>query len=482
MREVHGAGLCGGRSLEYFWHKEAEGRRAADTGAVAVIGFPISLDNPVIYPGPPPPETDVVVIGGGVIGVCTALYLARAGRRVTLLEKGRIAGEQSSRNWGWIRQQGRDPAELPIMMEALRLWSDLARETNVDFGLRQTGVTYLAQNDRQMATYEAWAGIAKAQGLETHLLAPDEVVGMFPDVRRRYAGGMTTPSDMRAEPWLAVPALAGIAARAGVKIIEDCAARRLDVEAGRITGVVTEAGRIGCAQVVLAGGAWSALFLRNHGISLPQLSVRETVVATGPMAEVHAGAAADSRLAFRRRTDGGYTLAASGVAELFIGPDAFRALPHYLPQLRAAPFDQTYRPAAPRGFPDAWRTPRRWAAEDQSPFERMRMLNPAPNRRLVARVRRDFAMRYPDLGPVQVRAAWAGMIDTLPDSVPVLDRSPDIEGLVIGTGMSGHGFGIGPGAGRCLAALVMGDEVGHDLTRFRASRFTDGSRIRLPPL
>ncbi|HCQ59257.1 MAG: FAD-dependent oxidoreductase, partial [Alphaproteobacteria bacterium] len=71
--------------------------------------FPITLATPASYPRTPPRDSEVVVIGGGVIGVCTALFLARAGKQVTLLEKGRIAAEQSSRNWGWIRQQGRDP-------------------------------------------------------------------------------------------------------------------------------------------------------------------------------------------------------------------------------------------------------------------------------------------------------------------------------------------------------------------------------------
>jgi glycine/D-amino acid oxidase-like deaminating enzyme len=73
------------------------------------VPFPISEATAITFAGPPPSEADVVVIGGGVIGVCTALFLAEAGKRVVLLEKGRIAGEQSSRNWGWIRQQGRDP-------------------------------------------------------------------------------------------------------------------------------------------------------------------------------------------------------------------------------------------------------------------------------------------------------------------------------------------------------------------------------------
>ena len=96
--------------------------------------FPLSAQNPIVHAGPLPKETDVVVIGGGVIGVSTAIFLARNNKRVVLLEKGRIAAEQSSRNWGWIRQQGRDPDELPIMVEAIELWRDLASRTNEDIG------------------------------------------------------------------------------------------------------------------------------------------------------------------------------------------------------------------------------------------------------------------------------------------------------------------------------------------------------------
>ena len=113
--------------------------------------FPISEATPVAYASPLPSQADVVVIGGGVIGVCTALNLAQAGLSVILLEKGRIAAEQSSRNWGWIRQQGRDLAELPIMVEAIGRWKELAAQTNVDFGLRQGGVTYFANSAKQLA-------------------------------------------------------------------------------------------------------------------------------------------------------------------------------------------------------------------------------------------------------------------------------------------------------------------------------------------
>ena len=246
-----------------------------------MIPFPISDSTPIAYPGPPSEAADVVVIGGGVIGVCTALYLARAGRSVVLLEKGRIAGEQSSRNWGWVRQQGRDPDELPVMVEANALWRELATQTNEDIGLRQTGITYLGESEGDLARFEAWLPYAVQNGVDSRIMTSAEVAEVFPGISKTYRGAITTPSDMRAEPWVAVPALAAIAAREGVRIVEHCAVRVLDIAAGRVVGVVTEAGPIKADAVVLAGGAWSSLFLRNHGVGIPQLSVRENVCATG---------------------------------------------------------------------------------------------------------------------------------------------------------------------------------------------------------
>ena len=437
-------------------------------------GIPITVRTPVAHPGPPPHEADVVVIGGGIVGLASAWHLARAGLRTVLVEKGRLGGEQSGRNWGWIRQQGRDLAELPIMMEANRLWNNLAAPLKESIGLSTPGVIYMAGDEAELARFEAWAAHAGEHQLDTRLLTGDEVAALLPGASQRWLGGLHTPSDMKAEPWLAVPALARAAVQDGLRIVEGCAARGLERSAGRISAVVTEGGTIRTSEVVVAGGAWSRLFLQREEVRIPQLSVRATVCATHPVEGGPTVCGGDDRIGFRRRSDGGYTLAPSSFHELFVGRDAFRSLRAFLPQLRRDPLGTRLKPAAPKGYPDAWATPRRWDLGHPSPFEAMRVLDPAPRMDKAEEALARFRTLFPSLGDLRLRAAWAGMIDTMPDVVPVIDRE---GGLTIATGMSGHGFGIGPGVGRVVADLVRGRPPGHDLSRFRRTRFTDGSSI-----
>ncbi|WP_192931112.1 NAD(P)/FAD-dependent oxidoreductase [Gemmobacter serpentinus] len=445
------------------------------------MAFPISEATPVRFAPALPKSADVVVIGGGIIGVMTAWHLAERGARVVLCEKGRIAGEQSSRNWGWIRQQGRDFGELPIMMESLRIWRAIVPELGEDIGFRRTGVMYLAGSEAELAGFEAWRLEAQGYGVDSKMLGAGAVAGQISGASRRWPGALFTPSDARAEPWLAVPRMAEGAVRRGAVLIESCAVRALDTAAGRIAGVITEQGRIACDQVVLAGGAWSRLLAQAHGVHFPQLSVRATVMATEAMPEVFAGAAADPEIAFRRRADGGYTLAAGSGHDFYIGPDAFRSFIPYLPVLKRDFRSTQFQPMAPRHYPDGWMTPRKWQADRPSPFEAIRVLNPAPSDKLLARMQAAFEKTFPGIGPVIPRATWAGMIDTMPDIVPVIDRAAALPGLVIATGMCGHGFGIGPGIGRVVADLTLGRDPGHDLSRFRLSRFTDGSTLTPGP-
>ena len=432
-------------------------------------------------------EADVVVVGGGIIGVCTAYYLAQLGQKVMLCEKGVVAGEQSSRNWGWVRQHARDEAELPIMMESARLWDDLAAEIGEDVGYRQHGVLYLASSNKKLAQREAWIEIAKQYQLNSTLLSAAEVAAITGTPEGQWCGGVYTASDGRAEPWIAVPAIARAASRLGVVIKEHCAVRNIEQKNQTISGVVTEHGLVKCNRVVLACGAWSSLFAGNMGIYLPQLCVRSTVVKTTAVNNFFSGNAADESLAFRRRQDESYSLALTDRINHLIGPNTFRFFKPFLPAMKVDWDQYRLAPKMPMGFPDAWRTARKWSDDEISPFEKLRVLDPEPNHRDAQRILDLARRKLPSLKNVSVEHSWAGMIDSMPDIVPVIDNIGSSHnsapaGLTFATGFSGHGFGIGPAAGKLVADLVCNHPVPYDLDRFRLSRFTDGSAIELGPI
>jgi glycine/D-amino acid oxidase-like deaminating enzyme len=398
---------------------------------------------------------------------------------VFVVEKGRVAGEQSSRNWGWIRQLGRDEAELPIMMEASRLWEQIDGETGNATGFRRTGIMYLASTDKEMEEREKWLDVARRHQLDVRAIDGDEVAGLIDTGPRRQALERRRLVAHRC-PRRAV----GCGARGGgTGPQRRCGHSRelrdpdLETKAGKLSGVHTEHGFIAASQVVAAGGAWTSLLLRNQGISLPQLSVRSTVMRTAPMPEVYDGAALDEELALRRREDGSYTVSALDAHDLLIGPDSFRHLPPGCRWRRRFWARPGFCRARPKHYPDAWGTARSWGAGDETPFERCRVLDPEPNASRTDVLKRRFAARFPSLGEPEITHAWAGMIDAMPDVVPVVDRAPGLEGLIVATGMSGHGFGIGPGFGKVVANIAAGRPTGHDISRFRFSRFTDGSRL-----
>ena len=423
-----------------------------------------------------PPRTGVVVIGGGIAGTSTALHLATKGVPVVLCEKGEIAGEQSSRNWGWVRKQGRDPRELPLIIESLRQWEGLNATIGAETGFRTAGILYLCETDRDVAEREAWLEHARQYQLDTRMLGPDEVAKLLPGSTRRYKAALYTASDGRAEPQKAAPAIAEAARRLGAQVFTNCAVRGVETKAGCVATVVTEKGRIDCDSVVLAGGAWSRLFCGNLGLGLPQLKVRASVFRTAPLAGPPETAVAGNGFAFRKRLDGGYNVANGTTSYADLVPDSFRLFFDFLPaatsQRRSLKLHLNER------FLAEWRTPRRWSLAERSPFEQVRILDPTPVESDLAAARSNLAAAFPAFAGMQVAQQWAGMIDVTPDAVPVISPVPGLAGFFVATGFSGHGCGIGPGAGRLMADLVTGDTPIVDPTPFRWSRFTDGSRPR----
>jgi glycine/D-amino acid oxidase-like deaminating enzyme len=415
-----------------------------------------------------PERTDVVIIGGGIIGVSTALFLAEKGIAVALCEKGAIGGEQSSRNWGWCRTMGRDESEIPLAMESLRLWRNMNRRTNRETGFRQSGILYLCQTPAEIAAQEAWLGQASQYQVDAHLLKGAALEAVMPGAGGSFIAGMHTPTDGKAEPALAAPAIAEAARDHHAQIFTNTAVRGIERTAGRVSGVVTERGRIACRSVVLAGGAWSRLFAGNAGLDLPQLKVLGSVFRTKPLKGPEISAAG-SVFAFRKRMDGGYSIARRNANTAEITPDHFRLLSDFLPRLINNRNEIRLRVGV-RSWEEL-RTARRWSLDEATPFEAVRVLDPEPKAGILKEARTVLAKAFPVFAGMQVAESWAGLMDVTPDAVPVIDQVGHIPGFFVATGFSGHGFGIGPGAGRLMADLVAGDRPVVDPTPFRLGRF-----------
>ncbi len=416
-----------------------------------------------------PARSDVVVVGGGIIGVSTALFLSEKGISVTLCEKGVIGGEQSSRNWGWCRQMGRDPAEIPLSVASLRLWESMNHRVAAETGYRRTGIVYVCETDRAVAEYAAWIEQARPYQVDSRMLGAAETARLLPGAAVPWKGAIHTPSDGRAEPQKAAPAIAEAARRAGATVLTGCAVRGFETTGGRVSAAVTERGRIDCASVVLAGGAWSRLFCGNQGIAFPQLKVLGSVLRTKPLDGPPEIAVGGGDFAFRKRLDGGYTIARRGATEAPIVPDSFRLLRDFLPQLWSERRELRLR--LNRRFLDEWRLPRRWSLDRASPFEQVRILDPAPSQSMLDEARRNLIRAFPAFAGMEVAQSWAGLIDVTPDAVPVIAPVAAVPGFFLASGFSGHGFGIGPGAGRLMADLVAGDPPIVDPAPFRLDRF-----------
>ena len=239
--------------------------------------------------------------------------------------------------------------------------------------------------------------------------------------------------------------------------------------------VVTEKGAIRTGAALLAGGAWSSIFCRRHGLDLPQLTVRASVMRTRPAPAVTEGAIGTPGFSIRRRLDGGYSLAMARGVGFDITPDSFRYFRSFLPIYRQE--RRHLKLHLGRAFFEALARPLQWALDRPSPFEAERILDPAPDAAVLAQALKNLRTAYPALKGLQMAESWAGMIDATPDAVPVISPVESVPGFHIATGFSGHGFGIGPGAGRLAADLITGAPPVVDPHPFRYSRMIDGTKL-----
>lgn len=415
-----------------------------------------------------PKSTTVAVIGGGIVGLTAALNLVERGIPVVVLEKGRVAGEQSSRNLGWVRKMNRAKFDVPMALASDRLWAEMPARVGVDVGYRQAGILYLARTEVEMSKHRDWLNSVQDLSLDSRLLTPAQINTLVPGGTGTWVGGIYTPSDGRAEPQFAASAIARALIEKGGVIVENCAVRTLSLAAGRVHGVITERGELRCDQALLAGGVWSRRFLGNHGVTLLTLPIAATVARTTPMRGPTEIAVGGPDFSFRKRHDGGYTITQRGAMPTPLTLDHLLIGTRYIPMLRAQ--WANVRLSLGKAFLSDLVLPRRWSATGRSPFERVRTLDPPPNHALNDEALNNLVQAWPVFKEAVLKEAWGGMIDVTPDSLPVISPVKEIPGLTLACGFSGHGFGTSPAAGQLAADLLSNQTPIVDPTPYRLER------------
>ena len=418
----------------------------------------------------PDERYDVAIIGGGIAGCASAYNLAKRGLSVVLFEKGEIAGEQSGRNWGFVRQQGRDPREIPLMIACNRLWQGLEAELEADVEWRQGGVIYLAKDAAETAGYEAWLEQARGYQLDSRLLSSRETAELLPGMARDWDSALYTPSDGQADPVKTTTAFARAAARHGAEIRTGCVVEGIETAGGAVTGLRSETGEVRAGTVLIAAGAWTGPMLRRLGHSLPQLRVRSTVLRTTPGAELTGLGVWCDAFGFRQGRDGAFTMGAGAWVDHDIEADSLRHFRHFWPVMKSI----NRKPDLHLGWPfvrdlmsfvDG-------AGSLRRRLHRQRALDPAPEPKKLTHVINAFHALFPEFKDTRVAKTWAGVIDVTPDELPVFGEAPGLKGLVIATGFSGHGFGMGPITGKVMAELIAEGRPSLDLNEFRFTRFS----------
>lgn len=413
-----------------------------------------------------PQRADVVVVGGGIVGLAAAYELAELGMKVCLLDRSEAGAAQSSRNWGFIRQQGRSVEELPLMIEASRMWRELEKRLGCDMDWVQGGNLRLTDNPDRAADYQRWIETARSFGLDSKVADADEVRAILPGFTGRYEMAIFTPSDGQVNPVKAVAGYVNALRALGVEICENYRTTAIVTAAGQVVGVMTEDGFIGTSNVVVAAGAGSKALLRGVGLEVPFHFVGQTVALTTAVPKLTDACVWTGEIGFRQTRSGGIVLSSGGRGDVKVDIDSLASLVSPRQMSQALPMywkNREYLRIRPRAVIGSLRSRRNGGVfQDVARYSD------------VAHSVETLSRYFPQIR-CDVSMAWAGTIDGTPDALPVIDEVGQPSGLVVATGMSGHGFGIAPVVGKIVADLVTSGSSSHDLSPFRLRRFRDGA-------
>lgn len=367
-------------------------------------------------------RSDVVVIGAGIIGASTAYYLRKSGMEVTLVDrKGcNASGIASAATAGGVRHQGRVPSEIPLALYTIKYWKDLEEELDADLHYRQDGMTMVTDDASLIPHLEERVAREQSLGLDIKMVYGSDMHQMISGLSPHMLAGSYCPLDGHADPMRTINAMVVAAGRLGAKVAWHCPVISLVTENNRIIAVKTSKGDIPCQNVVLAAGAWSKPIAETVGIGLPirpyglqmMVTVRRPHILDQVLSWVAHG------ISLKQVPSGGFVIGGGwpGHGDL-----------------------ATYRTRLDPG-------------------------SMAKSAQIAVRL-------FPSLASVPVVRAWVGMEAFCIDELQVLGPVHGIEGLILATGFSGHGFALGPGVGSLIADYLTTGEWPEMLKHFNVSRF-----------
>lgn len=364
-----------------------------------------------------PKGAAAIVVGGGVTGLSTAWWLARAGVDVLVIDKGIVGWEASGRNGGGCTHH-----QSPLFAEEQRLWPQMDALLGYPTEFRPRRIR-IALDDAQMQDCRLSVDNMHRQGFAAEWLDPDQVRDLVPLAGDGIAGGVFYHCGGHANPQRTSQAYAWALRDLGGRILQNVAVTGFDVAGGKVSAVRTTAGDFACDQLVVAGGPQTGVLSALLGTEVPVAPARAEMIVTEPLPLMPIGGVDGNGLYGRQTLRG--NLAYGG------GPHEWLAA---------------------GGMGSA-------ALKPSSPVAR--------------NVAKRVVAMFPKAGHVRVIRSWAGIIENTPDGRPVIDRLPTAANAVVAT-MSSVGFGLSPASGRAIAEIVTEGRCGFaDLSTFRLSRFSN---------
>jgi sarcosine oxidase, subunit beta len=376
-----------------------------------------------------PTTASVVVIGGGAVGCSIAYHLARRGvRDVVVVERETVGSGTTSKAAGGIRAQFGTEPEIRFSLEGQRVLESFKEEFGGDPGFQRIGYLFLISSPADLRAFEPRIALQQRLGVDVRVITPKEAQAIVPSLFvDDLVAAVWGPRDGVAGPAEVTAGFARRARELGARIVEGVETTGLTLEAGRMQGVRTSAGRIAAPVVVNAAGPAAARVGRLAGLALPVYPRRRHIFYTEPFPEIPGPVpiTTDTGSGFYFRKEMEQLLLSPGDVK-DIGDD------------QAAPVD--------------------WAMMEEA----------------VAKA----VHRVPVIERARIAGGWAGLRPLTPDDHAILGWAPGIEGFFLAVGWGGHGFQHSPATGRLVAEWIVDGRPSMDLSLFDPARF-DG---RMPPL